>query len=348
MSFFKRLLGQDKPSADTSESSAQETPLPPSFDASQLQDPEAAHANAVERRLRKRQNAQRGLIALIIDDSPTIVAAMSKTLRSVGYFTHEAGTAEEGLDMIASVRPHLIFLDIILPGMNGFSALRQLRRDSAAQHIPVIMISGNEHATEQFYANRIGADDFMKKPFSRFEVFSRIEGLLDDDLIPRRKGSQVAPAATQAAPIAVEAIAAVPDAALIVPVTPTAATPTPVTPEVPAPTLEAAVAAITSSIESEEQVSAMPAQSQHVALAEAIPAGMSAMEARKELNAMGLQYFDQEQYAAALRRGDTLAVALFVRGGGVVANPETASPSVLALAQFRGQAALAAIRKKSE
>ncbi|MNV49266.1 DNA-binding response regulator CreB [compost metagenome] len=49
------------------------------------------------------------------------------------------------------------------------------------------MISGNEHATEQFYANRIGADDFMKKPFSRHEIFARIEALLDEQFVPRRK-----------------------------------------------------------------------------------------------------------------------------------------------------------------
>ena len=49
------------------------------------------------------------------------------------------------------------------------------------------MMSGNEQATEQFYAQRIGADDFMKKPFSRAEVFSRIEKLLDISLMPRRR-----------------------------------------------------------------------------------------------------------------------------------------------------------------
>jgi twitching motility two-component system response regulator PilH len=83
--------------------------------------------------------------------------------------------------------PDLVFLDIILPGMNGFNALRLIRKNPASQHIPVIMISGNEHATEQFYANRIGADDFMKKPFARSEIFARIENLLDDSMVPRRK-----------------------------------------------------------------------------------------------------------------------------------------------------------------
>ena len=81
--------------------------------------------------------------------------------------------------------------------MNGFNALRAIRRLPASQHIPVIMISGNEHATEQFYANRIGADDFMKKPFSRHEIFARIEALLDAELIPRRK-AEAAPAAASA------------------------------------------------------------------------------------------------------------------------------------------------------
>ncbi|MNT50582.1 Alkaline phosphatase synthesis transcriptional regulatory protein SphR [compost metagenome] len=79
--------------------------------------------------------------------------------------------------------------------MNGFNALRAIRKMPEWQHIPVIMISGNEHATEQFYANRIGADDFMKKPFSRHEIFARIEVLLDGQLIPRRRGEAVSAAA---------------------------------------------------------------------------------------------------------------------------------------------------------
>ena len=148
----------------------------------------------VERRQRKRVNARRGTRVLIIDDSPTVAAVLRKTLRSAGYETREALDAEQGLAMLAEDPPELIFLDIILPGMNGFSALRAIRKAPASQHIPVIMISGNEHATEQFYANRIGADDFMKKPFSRHEIFARIEAMLDEELIPRRKGDAVASA----------------------------------------------------------------------------------------------------------------------------------------------------------
>lgn len=158
----------------------------------------AQPSGPVERRQRKRVNARKGTRVLIIDDSPTVVAVLRKVLRSAGYETREALDAEQGLALIAQDPPELVFLDIILPGMNGFNALRAIRKLPASQHIPVIMISGNEHATEQFYANRIGADDFMKKPFSRHEIFARIEALLDADFIPRRKAE--APPATASAP----------------------------------------------------------------------------------------------------------------------------------------------------
>lgn len=183
MSIFDRLLGSVRKPADRPEAApAQQASAP------------------VERRKRKRVNARQGTRALIIDDSPTVVAALRKVLRSAGYETREALDAEHGLTLIDQDPPELIFLDIILPGMNGFNALRTIRKMPASQHIPVIMISGNEHATEQFYADRIGADDFMKKPFSRHEIFARIEALLDGEYIPRRKGEALSAPQPSAAP----------------------------------------------------------------------------------------------------------------------------------------------------
>jgi DNA-binding response OmpR family regulator len=139
-----------------------------------------------ERRRNKRMNARDETRALIIDDSPTIVFALKKILQSAGFITLEALDAETGIDLARTETPDLIFLDIILPGANGFAALRTLRKDPATANIPVIMISGNEQATELFFGSRTGADDFMKKPFSRFEVFARIERLLDENMVPRR------------------------------------------------------------------------------------------------------------------------------------------------------------------
>lgn len=139
-----------------------------------------------ERRGKPRVNARPGTRILVVDDSATIVALLSRMLRQNEYIVLEAADAEAGLEIAKREVPDLVFLDIVLPGMDGFAALRQLRRDPYTRDIPVIMISGNEQATEQFYVHRIGADDFMKKPFSRPEVFARIERLLDATRIPRR------------------------------------------------------------------------------------------------------------------------------------------------------------------
>lgn len=139
-----------------------------------------------ERRVKLRSNARSGTRMLVIDDSATIVALLSRMLRQNGYEVLEAGDAETGLAIARAQAPELVFLDIVLPGMDGFAALRQLRRDPLTREIPVIMISGNEQATEEFYVHRIGADDFMKKPFSRAEVFARIDRLLDANGVPKR------------------------------------------------------------------------------------------------------------------------------------------------------------------
>jgi DNA-binding response OmpR family regulator len=168
------------------------------------QAPEGAGSGllAAERRVIERQSPRAGLRVLVVDDSATIVALLRRMLLQNGFEVLEAGDAETGVALANAQLPDLVFLDIVLPGMNGFAALRQLRRDAATKHIPVIMISGNEQATEEFYLYRIGADDFMKKPFSRAEVFARVARLLDAEGVPRR--------AAAADPLAAEPVAAEP------------------------------------------------------------------------------------------------------------------------------------------
>lgn len=271
---------------------------------------EAESASPQERRCRERNNARPGTSVLIIDDSPTVVAALAKILESVHYCTFEAGDAESGIEIARGQQPELIFLDLVLPGMNGFAALRQMRRDPLLKDIPVIMISGNEQATEQFYANRIGADDFMKKPFSRAEVFAKIEPLLDTDNIPRRKGF-VHEDSLHAAATAQSALP-----------------------------LQAAVAA--------PVVAPATAKPSVTAIAHPVPTPISPseygiLEARKELTAMGLQYFDQAQFIAAIKRGDRLAFELFVTGGGIDLGAETDGKTPLQVARENGRTQIFAL-----
>jgi DNA-binding response OmpR family regulator len=139
-----------------------------------------------ERRRLRRLRARSGTKVLVIDDSQTVVAALTRMLQQNHYETLCAYDAESGISLARARKPHLVFLDIIMPGMNGFDALRMLRRDPATQNIPVILISGNEQAVQQHDGQRIGADGFMKKPFGRVELFSHIDRLLGPDLLPRR------------------------------------------------------------------------------------------------------------------------------------------------------------------
>ena len=253
---------------------------------------------STERRTRKRVNTHKNRRVLIIDDSPTIVAALKKMLRSAGCITLEAFDAEHGLELVRREMPDLVFLDIVLPGMNGFAALRLMRRDAKTQAIPVIMISGNEQATEQFYAKRIGADDFMKKPFSRFEVFARMEALIENGKLLRVNSP--APEKAGAAPVA---YSSPPPAPTISVQLPAAAVPPPVRPSI---------------------------------------------EARRQLHAMGLQYFNQDQFLAAIERQDKLAMEFYIVGGGVSLNVNVGGQTLLELAQARGYANLVALLKLKE
>src|ERR1700758_1191954 len=127
-----------------------------------------------------------GLRTLVVDDSPTIRALLGKMLGQEGYAVQKAVDGETAIELAKAEQPELIFLDIVLPGINGFAVLRALRHDPLTQHIPIVMISGNQQATEQFYVQRFGADDFIKKPFGQREVQRAIDRLVRAERLPAR------------------------------------------------------------------------------------------------------------------------------------------------------------------
>ena len=167
------------------------TPSQPGSSARPTATAPPSPAPVPERRRAERADASPGLRVLIIDDSATIVAVLGKMLRQNNFVTSGAGDAETGIEAALADVPDLIFLDIVLPGMSGFNALRQLRREPATKTVPIIMISGNAQATEQFYVQRIGAADFMRKPVGRADGFSRVQRLVESGRLP----SHAAPSA---------------------------------------------------------------------------------------------------------------------------------------------------------
>ncbi len=163
-----------------------------------------------DRREADRVQAPVGTRMLVVDDSSTIRAVLAKMLIQDGYTVLKAADGESALETARDELPDLIFLDIVLPQMNGFAVLRALRRDERTRKIPIVMISGNLQATEQFYVQRFGADDFMKKPFGRAEVFSRIQALVESGRLPEREPDSV----PQPTAFALDDMAHIPDIAL--------------------------------------------------------------------------------------------------------------------------------------
>lgn len=108
---------------------------------------------------------------LIVDDSRTAIAVLRKTLEPTGYTILSALNAEEGIEIAKNDKPDLILMDIIMPGLNGFQATRILRKEPLTQHIPIVIISGNEQATEKYWGLRVGANGFLGKPVDRSELF---------------------------------------------------------------------------------------------------------------------------------------------------------------------------------
>ena len=137
------------------------------------------------------RKATQGARVLVVDDSATIRAVLGRMLEVDGYQVTRAADGESALELARNEPPALIFLDIVLPGINGFAVLRSLRHDPATRHIPIVMISGNQQATEQFYVQRFGADDFISKPFGQAEVARSIDRLVQLGRMPRREAAKV-------------------------------------------------------------------------------------------------------------------------------------------------------------
>ncbi|WP_456408337.1 response regulator [Thiolapillus sp.] len=128
-----------------------------------------------DRRRNFRNVPKNGEAVLIVDDSRTIRFALKKMLSQGGYQVLEADNGKDAIDIARNHEPVLILMDIVMPGLNGFQATRRIRKMDETRDIPIVIMSGNKEATEIFWVNRIGANDFMGKPFSRRDVYQRLE-----------------------------------------------------------------------------------------------------------------------------------------------------------------------------
>ncbi len=138
-----------------------------------------------ERRQNKRNYPKPGSKVLVVDDSRTVRYSVRKMLEEGRFEVVEAENGQQAVELAIREKPCLIIMDIVMPGVNGFQATRRIRRNPQTASIPIVIMSGDKEATHQFWGTRIGANEFMSKPFVRFDLYSRVERILFDNEISR-------------------------------------------------------------------------------------------------------------------------------------------------------------------
>ncbi|MBL7006873.1 MAG: response regulator transcription factor, partial [Spirochaetia bacterium] len=113
---------------------------------------------------------------LIVEDEPAIADAIFDGLQDEGFVPEKAGSGEDALAILETIQIDLVLLDIRLPGMDGYETCRQIRLKGF--HIPVIFVSARDEVLDRVVGLEVGADDYLVKPFSFRELFSRIKAQL--------------------------------------------------------------------------------------------------------------------------------------------------------------------------
>ena len=115
---------------------------------------------------------------LIIDDSPTETFRFREILTKHGYDVLEATNGADGVAMAQAELPDLVLMDVVMPGMNGFQAMRQITKGKDTQHIPVVIVSTKDQATDRVWGKRQGASDYLTKPIVEQQLIGVIKNYL--------------------------------------------------------------------------------------------------------------------------------------------------------------------------
>lgn len=115
---------------------------------------------------------------LIVDDSPTEIHVLKTMLEKNGFETLAATSGEEGIEAAKAQHPDLILMDVVMPGLNGFQATRQLTKGAETASIPVIIVTTKDQKTDEMWGLRQGAKDYITKPAKEADLVSKINAAL--------------------------------------------------------------------------------------------------------------------------------------------------------------------------
>jgi DNA-binding response OmpR family regulator len=118
-------------------------------------------------------------LILVIDDGPEQRRFLERVLSAAGYRVVTAPDGEAGKATAHSLRPDLVLLDVMMPGMNGYQVCRALKADPATADRPILVLTAKDQPADRFWAREVGADDFVTKPVDLPDLIRRIEELTD-------------------------------------------------------------------------------------------------------------------------------------------------------------------------
>jgi len=116
---------------------------------------------------------------LVADDEPHIVRTLAFVLKKAGYSVASAGDGQEALTLARELTPHVMLVDAMMPGLDGYEVCRSLRSDHDLAFQPfVIMLTGSGQDADRDRALEAGVNEFMTKPFSPSKLLARLEEII--------------------------------------------------------------------------------------------------------------------------------------------------------------------------
>ncbi len=115
---------------------------------------------------------------LIVDDSPAQLYQLRRIVEAGGHQAVVAESGQEALDLVGDVRPEVILMDIVMPGMNGYQAKRRLGKSDATRNIPVIFVSKKDGEADRAWGLRQGAREYVTKPVNPDSLLTAISAAM--------------------------------------------------------------------------------------------------------------------------------------------------------------------------
>jgi len=112
---------------------------------------------------------------LVVEDEPSLQETLAYNLKKEGYSVETVGDGREALDLARKLKPDLIVLDLMLPGLDGFEVTRVLRKEMTT---PILMLTARDDEIDRVVGLEVGADDYLTKPFSMRELMARVKAQL--------------------------------------------------------------------------------------------------------------------------------------------------------------------------